>query len=82
MTLAKGQRELQRARDAVREEEEHVEALREEAEKAQAEAREARDGLERERGEMLKGFSEVRVALEVCMYVCMCAVGWYCMHVG
>lgn len=65
MALAKGQRELQRARGSVREEEEHVEALREELEKAQAEAREARDGVERERGEMLKGFSEARVALEV-----------------
>lgn len=65
MALAKGQREVDRARDAVREEEEHVEALREEVEKAQAEAREARDVVEREREEMLRGFTEVRVALEV-----------------
>lgn len=65
MALAKGQRELQRDRDVVREESEHVEALREEVERAQAEAREARDGVERERVLMLKGFSEVRVSLEV-----------------
>ncbi len=65
MALAKGQRELQRGRDAVREEEKQVEALREEAEAAQAEAREAREAVGHEREEMMKGFSEVRVALEV-----------------
>lgn len=65
MTLAKGQREVQRGRDSLREEEKLLEALRLEVEKEQAEAREARSGVERERGEMLQGFSEVRVALEV-----------------
>lgn len=65
MALAKGQRELQRGRDAVREEEKQVEALRAEAEAAQGQAREAREAVEREREDMMKGFSEVRVALEV-----------------
>lgn len=49
----------------MRAEEEQVEALRLEAERAKAEAQAARDAVELERGEMLKGFSEVRVALEV-----------------
>lgn len=65
LALAKGQRELLRDRDVVREEEKQVEALRMDLEAERTKAREARDGVERERGDMLKGFSEVRVSLEV-----------------
>lgn len=47
------------------EEESLVESLRNKAEEALTTARQGREGVERERGEMLKGFQDVRVALEV-----------------
>lgn len=65
LALDKGRRELQRSQVAVTEEGKQVEVLRLETERALAETRSAREGVEREREDMFKGFQEVKVALEV-----------------
>lgn len=65
LTLSKDRRELKRSEDNIKEEERLIESLRSEAEEAKAAAKAERDGVERERGEILNGFQEVRTALEV-----------------
>lgn len=63
--VKKAREELDKERQACREETEGVAALGRQLEEALVTAKAARDGLERERGKMLQGFLEVRSALEV-----------------
>ena len=65
LSLDKAWREVSRKQHAVKGEEEQVQNLRRETERALAEARDGRDKVELERGEMLRGFQEVKMALEV-----------------
>lgn len=65
LSLEKSRKELKRREDAVQDDAKEVEAMRKAAEEAMALVRQERDGVERERDEMLKGFQEIRTALEV-----------------
>lgn len=65
LSLDKARREISRRQHAIKGEEEQAENLRREMERAVAEAKDGRDKVELERGEMLKGFQEVKMALEV-----------------
>lgn len=65
LSLDKARREVSRRQHAVKREEEQAQNTRLETERALAEARSGRDKVELERGEMLKGFQEVKMALEV-----------------
>ena len=65
LSLDKTRREVSRRQLAVKREEEQAQNIRLETERALAEARSGRDKVELERGEMLKGFQEVKMALEV-----------------
>lgn len=67
LSLDKAWREVSRKQQALKGEEEQTESLRRETEKALAEARDGRDKVELEREDMLKGFQEVKMALEVRM---------------
>lgn len=63
--MERGRKQLKRSQDALREEEKGLENARREVEDALARTRGGRDEVERERGDMLRGFQDIRVALEV-----------------
>lgn len=65
LSLENSRREVKRREDAVQDDAKEVEAMRKAAEEAMALVRQERDGVERERDEMLKGFQDIRMALEV-----------------
>ena len=65
MNLEMTRRDLKRREDAVQDRVKEVEDLRNAAEEALVLARQERDGVERERDEMLKGFQEIRTGVEV-----------------
>lgn len=65
LSLDRAWREVSRKQHALKGEEEQTENIRGETERALAEARDGRDKVQLEREEMLKGFQEVKMALEV-----------------
>lgn len=64
LDMEKALRDLIREQEACRAESRGAAKLKRELEESLAKAREGREGLERERSEMLRGFQDVRMDLE------------------
>lgn len=65
LEMEKASRDLSRGQETCRVEAKGVAKQKRELEESLAKARESQEGLERERNEMLRGFQDVRMDLEV-----------------